>query len=52
MSEDVDLVVKSLENFSRTLKTDVEERYGVKIVMGGVIWAWIVRHPGFLLTRY
>lgn len=52
LSESAELAVRSVEELSRTLTTDVDARYEVKVTMNRVMWAWLVRHSGFLLMRY
>ena len=36
----------------RTIRSDIEGRWGVKIDATHSIWPWIAEHAGFLLTRF
>ena len=37
---------------ARTLKSDLEHRYGLEISAGHAIWPWLVRHCAWIISRY
>ena len=36
----------------RTMRADLEGRYGVEVTPASPCWPWLVRHSGCLLDRY
>ena len=43
---------RSVQGMIRTIRSDIEGRWGVKIDATHSIWPWIAEHAGFLLTRF
>ena len=41
-----------MDDEARTLRYDVEERYGIKLTPDSVLWPWVVRHAAFLTARF
>ena len=47
----VERAIQSVQGMIRTVRSDIEGRWGVKIDATHSIWLWIAEHAGFLLTR-
>ena len=48
----VERAVQSVQGMIRTIRSDIEGRWGVKIDVTHSIWPWIAEHAGFLSTRF
>ena len=48
----VERAIQSVQGMIRTMRSDIEGRWGVKIDATHSIWPWIAEHAGFLLTRF
>ena len=48
----VERAIQSVQGMIRTIRSDIEGRWGVKIDATHSIWPWIAEHAGFLLTRF
>ena len=48
----VERAIQSVQGMIRTIRSDIEGRWGVKIDATHSIWQWIAEHAGFLLTRF
>ena len=44
--------IRSVDDEARTLRYDVEDRYGIKLTPDSVLWPWVVRHAAFLTARF
>ncbi|CAK0893566.1 unnamed protein product, partial [Prorocentrum cordatum] len=44
--------VKIVEGQTRVLRLDLEKRYGTKVTAAMPIWAWMMRHAGWLHERF
>ena len=44
--------IHSVQGMTRTIRSDIEGRWGVKIDVTHSIWPWIAEHAGFWLTRF
>ena len=43
---------QSVQGMIRTIRSDIEGRWVVKVDATHSIWLWIAEHAGFLLTRF
>ncbi|CAK0797434.1 unnamed protein product, partial [Prorocentrum cordatum] len=50
-SNPAEAAVKIVEGQTRVLRLDLEKRYGTRITAAMPIWAWMVRHAGWLRER-
>ena len=48
----VERAIQSVQGMIRTIRSDIEGRWGVKIDATHSIWPWIAEHAGFLLMRF
>ena len=48
----VERSIQTIQGMVRTLKLDLEERLGTTLETTTPVLAWLVRHAGWLLTRY
>ena len=48
----VERAIQSVQGTIRTIRSDIEGRWGVKIDATHSIWPWIAERAGFLLTRF
>ena len=46
----VESAIQSVQGMMRTIRSDIEGRWGVKIDATHSIWPWIAENAGFLLT--
>ena len=46
----VESAIQSVQGMIRTIRSDIEGRWGVKVDATHSIWPWIAEHAGFLLT--
>ena len=46
----VERAIQSVQGMIRTIRSDIEGRWGVKIDATQSIWPWIAEHAGFFLT--
>ena len=44
--------IQSVCGLARTLRADLEGNYGVSVQSGSVLVPWMIRHAGWLLSRY
>ena len=47
----IERCVQEVQGMVRTLRSAVEERLGVKLAVGHVVWPWLVEFTAWLLTR-
>ena len=43
--------VQAVQGMVRTLRSAVEDRWGVQLDVGHAVWPWLVEYAGYLLTR-
>ena len=43
--------IQAVQGMVRTLRSAIEDRWGVKLEADHVVWAWLVEYAGWLLTR-
>ena len=48
----VERAIQSVQEMIRTIRSDIEGRWGVKIDATHSIWPWIAEHAGLLLTMF
>ena len=48
----VERAIQSVQGMIRTIRSDIEGRWGVKVDATHSIWPWIAEHAGFLLMRF
>ena len=48
----VERAIQSVQRMIRTIRSDIEGQWGVKIDATHSIWPWIAEHAGFLLMRF
>ena len=51
-TQSVDRAVQSMQGMIRTLRSSLEEEWGLELEEVHSIWPWIATHAGFLLTRF
>ncbi|CAK0836065.1 unnamed protein product [Prorocentrum cordatum] len=51
-SNPAEAAVKIVEGQTRVLRLDLEKRYGTKVTAAMPIWAWMMRHAGWLHERF
>ena len=47
----VERAVQSVQGVVRTLRSAVEEKWGVELEVDHAVWPWLVEYAGWLLTR-
>ena len=47
----VERAVQSVQGVIRTMRSAVEEKWGVKLEVDHAVWPWLVEYAGWLLTR-
>ena len=47
----IERVIQIVQGLVRTLRSAVEERWGVKLDAEHVVWPWLVEYAGWVLTR-
>ena len=50
--ENSPVAIQSVQGMIRTIRSDIEGRWRVKIDATHSIWPWIAEHAGFFLTRF
>ena len=48
----IERAIQSVQGMISTIRSDIEERWRVKIDATHSIWPWIAEHAGFLLTSF
>ena len=48
----VERAVQSVQGMIRTMRSALEDKWGVKLGIGHPVWSWMVEYAAFLLTRF
>ena len=47
----VERAVQAVQGMVRTLRSDIEDKWGIKLETNHVAWCWLAEYAGWLLTR-
>ena len=48
----VERAVQTVQGMIRTMRSALEDKWGVKLSIGHPVWTWMVEYAAFLLTRF